>query len=62
MNVNDPISDMLTRIRNAMLVRHDRTDIPASRMKVEIAKILKKEGFIRTYKVVDNEPQTPASP
>ena len=40
MSMTDPISDMLTRIRNATTVRHDRTDVPASKMKLEIAKIL----------------------
>jgi small subunit ribosomal protein S8 len=49
----DPISDMLTRIRNAVRSRHPRVDIPASLLKVEIARILKEEGYISTYKVVD---------
>lgn len=57
MTMTDPISDMLTRIRNATMVRHDRTDVPASRMKLEIAKILKQEGFIRTFKVLEEGPQ-----
>ncbi len=57
MTMTDPISDMLTRIRNATMVRHDRTDVPASQMKLEIAKILKQEGFIRTFKVVEEGPQ-----
>jgi small subunit ribosomal protein S8 len=48
---------MLTRIRNATRVRHDRTDIPASKMKVEIAKILKQEGYIRTFKLLEEGPQ-----
>jgi small subunit ribosomal protein S8 len=48
---------MLTRIRNATTVRHDRTDIPASKMKLEIAKILKQEGFIRTFKTLEEGPQ-----
>ena len=43
---SDPIADMLTRIRNAALARHDRTEIPASKMKLEVAKILKSEGYI----------------
>ena len=55
--VNDPIADMLTRIRNATMVRHDRTDVPASKMKVAVAKILKQEGFIRTFKLVEEGPQ-----
>jgi len=57
MTMIDPIADMLTRIRNATMVRHDRTDIPASRMKLEIAKLLKQEGFIRTFKVLEEGPQ-----
>ncbi len=57
MSMTDPIADMLTRIRNATLVRHDRTDVPASKMKLEIAKILKQEGYIRTFKVIEEGPQ-----
>jgi small subunit ribosomal protein S8 len=57
MSMTDPISDMLTRIRNATMVRHDRTDVPASKMKVAVAKILKQEGFIRTFKLVEEGPQ-----
>jgi small subunit ribosomal protein S8 len=57
MSMTDPISDMLTRIRNATTVRHDRTDIPASKMKLEVAKILKQEGFIRTFKMLEEGPQ-----
>ena len=49
----DPISDMLTRIRNATRGRHPRADMPASRLKIEIARILKEEGYISTYKVVE---------
>jgi small subunit ribosomal protein S8 len=48
---------MLTRIRNATTVRHDRTDVPASKMKLEIAKILKQEGYIRTFKQLEEGPQ-----
>ena len=57
MSMTDPVSDLLTRIRNATSVRHDRTDVPASKMKLEIAKILKQEGFIRTFKVIEEGPQ-----
>ncbi|MEJ2580391.1 MAG: 30S ribosomal protein S8 [Acidobacteriota bacterium] len=57
MGMTDPISDLLTRIRNATTVRHDRTDVPASKMKLELAKILKQEGFIRTFKVIEEGPQ-----
>ena len=55
--MTDPIADLLIHIRNATLVRHDRTDVPASKMKLEIAKILKQEGFIRTFKLLDEGPQ-----
>ena len=51
MNVTDPIADMLTRIRNALSAGHETVSIPASKMKVEIARILKQEGFINDYKV-----------
>ena len=53
----DPISDMLTRIRNAVRSRHPRVDIPASLLKIEIARILKEEGYIATYKVVEEGKQ-----
>ena len=51
MNVTDPIADMLTRIRNALSAGHETVSIPASKMKVEIARILKQEGFINNYSV-----------
>ena len=57
MSMTDPVSDMLTRIRNATTVRHDRADIPASKMKLEIAKILKQEGFVQTFKLIEEGPQ-----
>ena len=57
MSMTDPVSDFLTRIRNATSVRHDRTDVPASKMKLEIAKILKQEGYIRTFKMIEEGPQ-----
>lgn len=49
----DPVADLLTRIRNAARARHARVDAPASKLKIEIARILKEEGYISTYKVVD---------
>ncbi len=55
MSVSDPIADMLTRIRNAVAARHEAVVIPASKMKVSIAKVLKDEGFIRDYAVVEDE-------
>lgn len=55
--LTDPIADMLTRMRNALLIRAEKVDIPASRMKLEIAKILKEEGFIRAYKILKDKKQ-----
>lgn len=55
--VNDPIADMLTRIRNAGLVQHSQVVIPASKIKAGIAKILTDEGFIQSYNVTDERPQ-----
>ena len=56
MTVTDPIADMLTRIRNAIMARHDFVLVPASRMKLSIARILKDEGFINNYEVVRGKP------
>jgi small subunit ribosomal protein S8 len=53
----DPIAEMLTRIRNANMARHERVDIPASRVKLEITKILKDKGFIKAYKVLKDNRQ-----
>jgi small subunit ribosomal protein S8 len=55
--VNDPIADMLTRIRNAGLVQHSQVVMPASKIKVGIARILADEGFIQSYNVTDERPQ-----
>lgn len=52
MAVTDPVADMLTRIRNAVMVRHDSVLVPTSKMKLAIAKILKEEGFINDYEIV----------
>jgi small subunit ribosomal protein S8 len=57
MAMTDPIADMLTRIRNANQALLDRVDIPASRFKVELAKLLKAEGFIRAYRLLDDKKQ-----
>jgi small subunit ribosomal protein S8 len=59
MSMTDPIADMLTRIRNGIQSRHDRVEMPSSKLKIEVAKILKSEGFISNYKVVqeDGKPQ-----
>ena len=50
---SDPIADMLTRVRNAIQARHPKVDVPASKLKTEIARILKEEGFITNYKVAE---------
>lgn len=57
MSMTDPIADMLTRIRNANQALLEKVDIPASRLKVELAKVLKAEGFIRAYKLIDDNKQ-----
>ncbi|HEV7128251.1 MAG TPA: 30S ribosomal protein S8 [Ktedonobacterales bacterium] len=57
MNMTDPIADMLTRIRNAIMAHHPRVLIPASKMKVAIAAILKDEGYIKDFDVVQDNPQ-----
>lgn len=56
MSVNDPIGDMLTRIRNACMARHTTVSMPSSKMKVAIADILKREGFIRDYEIQEGKP------
>src|SRR5690606_24089443 len=53
MSMTDPIADMLTRIRNAVGSKHRRVDIPASKMKVEIARLLKESNFINDYKTLE---------
>ncbi len=55
----DPIADMLTRIRNATRAKHQRVDVPASKLKIEMARILKEEGYISSYKLVE-DPETKA--
>ena len=54
MTMSDPIADMLTRIRNANTAKHDTVDIPASKMKTAIAKILLDEGYIKKYDIIDD--------
>ena len=56
MTVTDPIADMLTRIRNAIMARHDYVLVPTSRMKLSITRILKEEGFINDYEVLKGKP------
>ena len=57
MPVNDPVGDMLTRLRNASRARHDKVVMPASKLKVEVAKVLKDEGFIADYVEHERKPQ-----
>jgi len=57
MTMTDPIADMLTRIRNAVTVRHDHVTIPSSKMKIAIAKVLKEEGFIRDFDTFEEGPR-----
>ena len=57
MNMTDPIADMLTRIRNATMARHARVSIPASKMKLAIARVLKEEGYINDIEILKDNPQ-----
>ena len=57
MSMTDPIADMLTRIRNALTASYNTVDIPSSRLKIDIAKVLKSEGFIKNYKIIDDQKQ-----
>lgn len=57
MTMTDPIADMLTRIRNANMVKHETVDVPASNMKKELARILLEEGFVRGYDVIEDGKQ-----
>lgn len=55
MNLTDPVADFLTRVRNAIRSRHQKLDVPASNLKIEIARILKEEGYIVSYKASEEE-------
>ena len=57
MNLTDPVADFLTRIRNSIRARHQKLDVPASRLKAEIARILKDEGYIANFKAVEENGQ-----
>lgn len=56
--MTDPIADMLTRIRNALIAKHDAVEVPASKMKKEIARLLLQEGYITSFDVVEEEVQS----
>jgi small subunit ribosomal protein S8 len=55
MSMSDPVADMLTKIRNGIMGSHDTVDIPSSRLRINIAKILKSEGFVKNYKVASDK-------
>jgi small subunit ribosomal protein S8 len=57
MSMTDPIADMLTRIRNASVARHEKVDIPTSKMKVSLAQLLTEEGYVKGYKLLDDQIQ-----
>ncbi len=57
MSMTDPISDLLTRIRNAHLAKHDRLDVPSSKLKTELCKVLHREGYIEGHEVVEAKPR-----
>jgi len=54
--ISDPISDMLTRVRNALQARHPKVDVPSSKLKMELSRILKEEGYILNFKLVEEGP------
>lgn len=54
MTTSDPIADMLTRVRNALQARHPKVDVPASQLKLDIARILKEEGYISNFKIAED--------
>lgn len=56
MNMTDPIADMLTRIRNGVVAKHDNVNVPASKVKTAIARVLREEGFIRDFEVMEDGP------
>ena len=57
MSMTDPIADLLSRIRNAQIAKHDRLDVPASKLKLEVVKLLKEEGFVKNFREIAAEPQ-----
>src|SRR5712672_2942612 len=57
MRLTDPVADMLTRVRNALIARHQKVDVPASKLKAEIARILREEGYIINFKLAEEGSQ-----
>ena len=57
MSMTDPIADLLTRIRNASRAEHEKVDVPSSKLKVKIAEILKEEGFIKNFRLIEDNKQ-----
>jgi small subunit ribosomal protein S8 len=57
MSMTDPVADMLTRLRNANQALHDKVDVPSSKLKLEIAKIMKEEGFLKNFKLIEDKKQ-----
>ena len=55
MSASDPVADMLTKVRNAAMARHEKVDVPSSKLKLEIVKILKTEGYIKNFKKIQEE-------
>lgn len=55
MSASDPVADMLTKVRNAAMARHEKVDVPASKLKLEIVKIMKTEGYIKNFKKVQDD-------
>jgi small subunit ribosomal protein S8 len=56
MSMTDPVADLLSRIRNAYIAKHDRVDAPGSKLKVEICKLLKEQGFIERFQMLEDDP------
>jgi small subunit ribosomal protein S8 len=56
MSMTDPIADLLSRIRNAQIAKHDRLDVPVSKLKVEVVKLLREEGFIKNFREIEGTP------
>ena len=57
MSMSDPLADMLTRIRNAVMVRYETVDVPMSNLKVGVAKVLREEGYIKDYEIIEDNKQ-----